>query len=214
MLPLVLADRDLLGAVEQDVGCHQHRIGEQPDAGVLGALLRGLVLELRHATGLAEAGHAGQHPRQFDVLGHLALHEQHRPVRVDTDREQLRGGDQHPLAQFLRVLRHGDRVQVRDEVIGVELVLHRHPLLQRTEEVPEVEGVRGGLNAGQHPRPGGRRGGVLICSARHALDTFTHRVRRCDRGRRARLPRIAPRGPHCAAPEPAGSPAAVSVRVP
>ena len=37
VLALVLPDRHLVGLVEQDVGGHQHRVGEQPDVGGLGA---------------------------------------------------------------------------------------------------------------------------------------------------------------------------------
>ena len=48
MLLLVVADRHVRGAVDQDVGRHQVRIGEQPDRGVL-AVLAGLLLELGHA---------------------------------------------------------------------------------------------------------------------------------------------------------------------
>ena len=57
MLLLVLADRHMGGAIEQNVGGHQHRIVEQAHGGVL-AILAGLVLELRHAVQPADAGDA------------------------------------------------------------------------------------------------------------------------------------------------------------
>ena len=38
VLALVVADRDFLGVVEEDVGDHQHRVVEQPDAHELLAL--------------------------------------------------------------------------------------------------------------------------------------------------------------------------------
>ena len=54
VLALVVADGHLVGVVEEDVGGHQHRVVEQPDAHRLLAL--GLLLELRHAPQLAERG--------------------------------------------------------------------------------------------------------------------------------------------------------------
>ena len=100
VLPLVLADRHRVGLVEQDVGGLQDRVGEQPDAGPVGALLGGLVLELGHPAGLAEPGHAAQHPGQLGVLGHLRLDEQGAPLRVQAEREQLGRADPGPLAQL------------------------------------------------------------------------------------------------------------------
>ena len=44
----VLAHGHAVHLVEQDVGSHQNRVGEQAHGGVLGALLLGLVLELGH----------------------------------------------------------------------------------------------------------------------------------------------------------------------
>ena len=49
---LVVADGHLVGVVEEDVGGHEHRVVEQPDAHRLLAL--GLLLELGHAPQLAE----------------------------------------------------------------------------------------------------------------------------------------------------------------
>ena len=66
--------------------------------------LRGLVLELGHPARLAEAGDAAQHPGQLGVLGHVRLHEQGAPLRVEPEREQLRGGRPGALAQQRRVV--------------------------------------------------------------------------------------------------------------
>ena len=68
MLLLVLADRHMGRAIDQDVGRHQARIGEQPDRGVL-AVLAGLLLELGHAVEPAHAGDAVEHPGELGVLG-------------------------------------------------------------------------------------------------------------------------------------------------
>ena len=93
VLALVLADRHRVGLVEQDVGRLQDRVGEQAHRRALGALLGRLVLELRHPAGLAEAGDAAQHPAELGVLGHVGLHEQRAPLRVEPSGEQLRGRD-------------------------------------------------------------------------------------------------------------------------
>ena len=76
VLALVLTDRHLVGLVDEDVGGLQHRVGEQARPTPRGALALALVLELGHPAGLAEAGQALQHPRELQVLGHVALHEQ------------------------------------------------------------------------------------------------------------------------------------------
>ena len=99
VLALVLADRDVVRPVEQDVGRLEDRVGEQPDARRALAALGRLVLELGHPAGLAEAGQALQHPRRLGVRRDLALHEDRRPLRVDAHGQQLRGGPQRPLAQ-------------------------------------------------------------------------------------------------------------------
>ena len=52
VLALVVADRHLVGVVEEDVGGLERRVGEQPGRHELGPV--GLVLELRHAPQLAE----------------------------------------------------------------------------------------------------------------------------------------------------------------
>lgn len=150
VLALVLADGDLVGLVQQDVGDHQHRVGEQADGGAVVALLGGLVLELRHPGGLAEAGDAVHQPAELGVLGDVALHEQGAAVRVEAGREELGGGDAGVLAQLLRVLRDRDRVQVDDHVERVVGVLHVDPLADGAEVVAEVERAGGRLDTGEH----------------------------------------------------------------
>ena len=73
VLALVVADRDAVGVVEEDVGRLQHRVGEQPDPHPL--LAPALLLELGHPPQLAHRGGALEQPGQPRVLGHVALHE-------------------------------------------------------------------------------------------------------------------------------------------
>ena len=63
MLLLVVADRDVSGTIDENVGRHQVGVGVQPDRSVL-AVLAGLFLELRHAVEPAEPGDAVEHPGQ------------------------------------------------------------------------------------------------------------------------------------------------------
>ena len=103
VLALVVADRHVLGVVEQDVGRLQRRVREQAAGDEL-ALGR-LVLELRHARQLAEAHRALHDPRQLAVLGHVALHEHRGHVGVEADGEQHRRQLDRALADDAGLLR-------------------------------------------------------------------------------------------------------------
>src|SRR6266545_4606244 len=152
VLALVLPHRYRVGLVEQDVRGLQDRVGEQAHAGPVGALLAGLVLELGHPAGLTEPGQAPHHPAELRVPGHVRLHEQRAPLGVQPEREELGRGDPGALAQQRRLVSGGDRVQVDHAVERVVAVLQGHPVAHRSEVVAQVEGVGGGLDAGQYPR--------------------------------------------------------------
>ena len=94
VLALVVADRHLVGVVEEDVGGHERRVGEQaagdePAAALLG--LRRLVLELGHAPQLADRRGALHQPGQLAVLVHVALDEHDRHGGIDADGQERRG---------------------------------------------------------------------------------------------------------------------------
>ena len=124
----------------------------------------GLVLELRHPARLAEPRDAAQHPLQLGVLGHVRLDEHRAPRRIQPQREELGDAVAGARGERLRVVLDGERVQVGDEVERVVVVLHGHPLPHRTEVVAEMERVRGGLDAGEHPRAaiGGRAHAPIV----------------------------------------------------
>ena len=103
MLLLVLADRHMGRAIDQDVGGHQRRIGEQADRDVL-AILAGLFLELRHAVEPAHAGDAIEHPGELGVLGDLALVEDDVLLRIDAAGDEGRGHLADRARQFVRIL--------------------------------------------------------------------------------------------------------------
>jgi hypothetical protein len=71
VLALVLADGDLVGVVEEDVGGHQDRVGQQRGPDLL--LATRFLLELEHPPGLAVAGDALQQVVQLGVLGDVRL---------------------------------------------------------------------------------------------------------------------------------------------
>jgi hypothetical protein len=72
------------------------------------------------------------------MLGHVALDEQRAHARVEAARDEHRREVERGLAQILRILRHGDRVQVDDGVERVHLVLLPDPAADRPDVVPEV----------------------------------------------------------------------------
>jgi hypothetical protein len=83
--------------------------------------------------------------------GDVTLDEDGRAIRIEPAREQDRGEVERRLTKLRRILRQGDRVQVHDDVEGVELVLVGHPLPDGADVVPQVNFTRG-LNARQDAR--------------------------------------------------------------
>ena len=113
MLALVLADRDLVGAVREHVGRLQDRIEEQARGDEL-ALGDRLVAELVHAVELAERGHRAQQPAQLGVLLHVALAEQEAARGIEPGGDEDRRGVVQALAQLTGLVGHGGRVKVHD----------------------------------------------------------------------------------------------------
>ena len=152
MLLLVVADRHDVGLVEQDVGSHEHRVGEEPDRRGVGAVALRLVLELRHAPGLAETGDRREDPGQLGVGGHVRLHVQRRLRGLDAGGDVLRRGATRLLAQVLGILGDGDRVQVDDREERVVSLLQVSPLEERPDVVADLEGVGRRLHSGVEAR--------------------------------------------------------------
>ena len=95
----------------------------------------------------------------------VALAEHGRALRVDPAGDELCRRGPGACPQHLGVGRHGERVQVRDEVVGVELVLQLDPVDQCPEVVAEVEGVTGGLHPGEDPGSRLRGRQVRTCAS-------------------------------------------------
>ena len=112
VLALVVADRDDVGLVEQDVAGHQHRVGEERRRDELAPVR--LVLELRHPAELAEARDRAEQPSRLGVRGDVALREDGRALGVEAGREEHRGEVERLLPEVVGVVLDGDRVQVDD----------------------------------------------------------------------------------------------------
>src|SRR5947199_9571048 len=82
MLLLVLADRNMGSAIEQNVRRHQHRIIVETYRCILAILAR-LFLELRHPVQPADPRDAIEYPRQLRMPGHLTLVEHDMLFRID-----------------------------------------------------------------------------------------------------------------------------------
>ena len=148
VLALVLPHRHLVGAVDEHVGGHQHRVIQQPRGRPLARRAR-LVAELVHAVELPDRRHARQQPRQLGVLGDVALAEEDAALGVEPGGHQQGRGLARAPAQLLRVV--GDRraVQVDDAVDRrVRLVLTLDVVEDRPDVVAEVL-APGGLDAGE-----------------------------------------------------------------
>ena len=100
VLDLILADRNLVGAIEQNVRRLQHRVVQYPRVHALLPLR--LFLELRLALELSERRDRVENPGQLGMFRNLRLHEQRGRARIDSRREQT---DRH-LAPTLAQL-HG-----------------------------------------------------------------------------------------------------------
>ena len=148
MLLLVLAHGDEVRLIQQDVRRHEGGVGEEAAVYIVG-VFRALVLELGHAAQLPEHGVAVEDPAELGMLVHMALQEEGVLLRVEAAGDvlgQLRGG---AAAQLLRVLPHGQGVQVGHEVKAVELLGQLRPVFHRAQVVAQVQ-VAGGLDAGEH----------------------------------------------------------------
>ena len=151
MLALIVADRHLVGVVQQDVGRLEGGIREQAGRGELPLPLRRLVLELRHPAQLAEGDVALHDPTELAVLAHVALREHGGDIGVEPDGEEHRGESHGGVADDAGLLGDRERVEVDDAVEGVAFVLSADPVLQCAEVVAEMD-VTGRLHAGQNPR--------------------------------------------------------------
>ena len=147
MLALIVADRNAVRVVQENVGGHERRIGEQSGGHEIGVVA--LVLELRHASQFTECGGAFEDPRKFRMFGDMALDEQGGLRRIDSDGEQQLGQFEGAGPEFGRVLGDGQGVQIDHTEDGVGFGLIGYPVAQGTEEVSQLDWT-GGFDPGKH----------------------------------------------------------------
>ena len=81
MLFLINPHRHQVGLVQENIPCHQHRIGEQACIDIV-RILSGFILKLGHTVQFSELGIAGQHPVGLRVFLDVALNKGNRFFRV------------------------------------------------------------------------------------------------------------------------------------
>ena len=148
MLDLVLADGHDVGVIDQDVGRHEHRIGEQPGVGAEPAGL--LVLVGNAAFQQAHGRAAEQDPAELGHLGHVRLQEQRGPIRIEPQGQQIERRVERVAPQLRGIADRCQGMQVGDEVEGrFGLILQVDVLADRAEVVAPME-TPGGLDAGKN----------------------------------------------------------------
>ena len=136
MLLLIVTHRNDVRIIQQNVGSHQHRIGEQTSRCRL--FILAFILELGHSGQLAGIGLAGQHPSQFCVTRNIRLHENDGFLWIDSYRQIQGSHIQNMLPQGFRILRHGDGMLVHDTVNAFMIILQLYELLQCTQIISQV----------------------------------------------------------------------------
>ena len=149
MLLLVLADRNMGSAIEQNVGRHQHRIVVETYGCILAILAR-LFLELRHPVQPTDPRDAIEDPRQLRMPGNLALVEHDMLFRIDAAGDESRGDLPGVARQFQGPApdRHrlGQRMHVDHAIQAVMGLLQLHEIDDRAEVISKMQ-IAGRLDA-------------------------------------------------------------------
>ena len=156
VLLLVAADGDDVAVVEEDVGRHKHRVGEEAVGGRFASAAREVVF-----VGVAVFQHrhrrqAGEKPGQLGHQRHVTLAEEHGLRRVESAGEKVERHAQRVLTQGRRIVHGGEGVVVRDEIIRLAALLPLDRGAHHAEVVPEMRPA-GGLDAGEDARSHGAR---------------------------------------------------------
>ena len=140
VLLLVIADRDYIRVIKENVRSHENRIHQETrsDRFVSSAL----GLELSHSGEFSCVAVAAEHPSQLSVLTDLRLHENDGLLWVDANGHVERRNVEYVLSEFHRVLRYSDRVLIDDAVDALMVLLQFNELLQSPEIVADMNVAR------------------------------------------------------------------------
>jgi hypothetical protein len=157
VLPLILADRNEVGVVEEDVRRLQDGVGEDPGIDAFPPLGLTARLELSHPVEPSHRSQGLEDPAQLGVCRHVRLHEDLASLWVDPAGDVHRRQLQRQRTQTLGIRMLGQRVQVDDAEEVLVPILVAGPVAQGAEIVTEVQTeVR--LDTAEHP---GARGHVV-----------------------------------------------------
>ena len=145
VLLLVAADRDEVGIVNQDIGRHEDRVGE--DAVVWGKAAGQFFLVTVASFEQAHRGDGGEHPGQFCDGGHVGLAEQEGRGGVQSAGQEIERNVQSVLAALGGVEERGHGMVVGDEIEGLALFLQFDGGFHHAKVIAQVERARR-LNAG------------------------------------------------------------------
>ena len=136
VLFLVIADRNHIRIVEEDIGRHQDRIGQKACSNRF--LAAALGLELGHAVELSGVAAAAEDPSQLRVSADGGLDEDDGFLRIDADGHIEGRHIQDVLSQFLRILGNGDSMLIYDAVDALVVILQLDELLECAQIITEV----------------------------------------------------------------------------
>ena len=117
VLALIITDRHTVCVIEQDVGRHEDRVGEEAHAH--GLLTATLVLELGHPTQFTHRRGALQEPGQLLMRRHMTLHEEGAAGRIKSGGKEHASRIKRLAPQNLWVDRQGQCMEVDDAEVGV-----------------------------------------------------------------------------------------------
>jgi hypothetical protein len=152
---LVRADRDQIGATEQDVGRLMNGVGEHQRAHRRVTDRCELIFDGRVARDLGHAHEAEERQHQLAQLLDLAVGEDRRPPGVDP-RSKIVGDQAEDVSgQRCRRLAIGDRLVVGDQHHDLDAeVLEPNTVGERSEQMTDVKRPSGTI-AGQHAKAAG-----------------------------------------------------------
>ena len=136
MLFLILADGHDVAVVDEDVGGHQHWVGEKTGAGDETA--GGFVFEGMSIFQHRDRSDAAEQPRQFGDFRNVALAKKGRSSRVQAAGEKVERQFAAMVAEDDRVVNGGQSVIVSNKIKGFAFMLQANGGLHHAEIISKV----------------------------------------------------------------------------